>query len=111
MASTGTKALLAIGALIAVVFVIAIVVGVLYVAIANVNNSLVTAVGCQASNSLASNYCANNQAVKNFGTVVGVAQIVIPFISVVAIIAAAKIILDVFGFGNLFKMGTEKNQQ
>jgi hypothetical protein len=89
MVSMGTKkyveAVIAVILLIVLVFIAQLVVGVFGTASAQVNNTLVTTAG------------KNSLAVNQFGQVGNVNSTIIPFITVIIVVALVVILLDLFG--------------
>ena len=89
------EAVIAVILLIVLVFIAQLVVGVFGVSSAQVNNTLVTTAG------------VNSVAVKQFGQVGLVNNTIIPFITVIIVVALVVILLDLFGvnLGEYFKRG------
>jgi len=83
-------ALIALVLIIILVFLVGIVVGVFGIATQQVNASLVNASS------------ANSLAVQNYNKVLAIQSTIIPFITVVVIIALIVVLLDLFGIADIF---------
>jgi len=91
------EAVIAVILLIVLVFLAQLIVGVFGSASAQVNNTLVAVTHCQTTNSANALFCATNPTIVQFGQVGGVTTTIIPFITVIIVVALIVILLDLFG--------------